>query len=396
MALFTTFMTTPTVLVICKPLRRVASQARRLSHQQSVPESSQEEFQILACVHGPRSVPAIINLIESTRSITKPQLRLCVMHLVELTDRSSSIMMVQRARRNGVPFINGFSHCTSKDRIAAAFQTYAHVSRLTVHHSTAISALAIMHEDICQVAEDKKVEMIILPFHKQWMGEGDDAIENVGHGWRGVNQLVLETAPCTVAVLVDRGFGGSDIGGGATMTITRKRVCILFLGGADDRGALELGSVMAEHPTVSVTVMRFLVTDQSGTTVFSNSNSFSDTPEKNKSEKEMDEAALEDFKRKWNESVEYVEKEVRSITEEVITIGQSRGFELIVVGKGSCVADHQMEHSELGLIGDILASSEHCIIPSALVIRQGKFPEPTKPLSQNSLRARKPCALTPS
>ncbi|KAJ8899829.1 hypothetical protein K2173_019532 [Erythroxylum novogranatense] len=299
------------------------------------------------------------------------------MHLVKLTDRSFSIMMVQRARRNGVPFINDFSHGTSKDKIVAAFQTYAHVSRLTVHHSTAISVLAIMHEDICQVAEDKKVEMIILPFHKQWMGEGEAATENVGHGWRGVNQEVLETAPCTVAVLVDRGFGGSDMGGGTTMTIATKRVCVLFLGGADDRGALELGSLMAEHPTVSVTVIRFLVTDQSGSTVSSSSNSLSDTLEKNKSEKEMDEAALEDFKRKWNESVEYVEKEVNSITE-VKTIGQSRGFELTVVGKGSCLADHQMEHSELGLIGDILASSEHCIIPSALVIRQAKFPEPTR------------------
>ena len=82
-------------------------------------------------------------------------------------------------------------------------------------------------------------------------------VENLGHGWRGVNQRVLKNAPCSVAVFLDRGFRlGSakderQIG-------SRQRVCVVFFGGPDDREALELGARMAEHPVVKVTIIRFI------------------------------------------------------------------------------------------------------------------------------------------
>lgn len=99
--------------------------------------------------------------------------------------------------------------------------------------------------------------MIILPFHKQWRGEGDESEENVGHDWRGVNQRVLKNAPCSVAVLVDRGFG-TEAQTPQPTTSVAQRVCIIFFGGPDDREALELGGRMAEHPAVKVTVIRFV------------------------------------------------------------------------------------------------------------------------------------------
>ena len=105
--------------------------------------------------------------------------------------------------------------------------------------------------------------MVILPFHKQWRVEVDEdggahkVLENVGHEWRGVNQRVLKHAPCSVAVLVDRGYGNGSQTPGPTATVAQ-RVCILFFGGPDDREALELGGRMAEHPAVRVTVVRFV------------------------------------------------------------------------------------------------------------------------------------------
>ena len=91
--------------------------------------------------------------------------------------------------------------------------------------------------------------------------------EVLGHDWRGVNQRVLKTAPCSVAVFVDRGFGlGSQYNrdqalpaAASTSTanfIPKKKVCILFLGGPDDRQALELGGRMAQHADVMVTLVR--------------------------------------------------------------------------------------------------------------------------------------------
>jgi hypothetical protein len=122
-----------------------------------------------------------------------------------------------------------------------------------------------MHEDICHVAEEKRVTLIVLPFHKHWKMEVDDendnesheVLENAGHGWRGVNQRVLKNAPCSVGVLVDRGYGLGPKNLGSDGTVAQ-RICLVFFGGPDDREVLELGKKMAEHPAVALTVVRFV------------------------------------------------------------------------------------------------------------------------------------------
>lgn len=258
MALFTTFITTPTVMAIYKPARGFSARVdRRL---QSASDTTKDELRVLACVHGPGSIPSLINLIESTRSTNKAsKLKLYIMHLVELTERSSSIIMVQRLRKNGFPFINRLRRSGFHDRVAVTFEAYGQLGQVNVTPTTAVSPLPTMHEDICHVAEDKSVTMIILPFHKQWRRFNDhEEVENVGHGWRGVNQRVLKEAPCSVAVLLDRGYGGgAQMTPGPTSTAVQK-VCVMFFGGPDDREALELGGRMAEHPAVNVTVITFV------------------------------------------------------------------------------------------------------------------------------------------
>lgn len=243
-------------MAIYKPERGVSIRNHRKLLDLSNTQESPDELRILACVHGPGNVPSLISLIESTRSIKNSILKLFIMHLVELTERSSSIILVQRVRKNGFPFFNRFRRGEWHDRLAGAFQAYSQLARVSVRPTTAISTLSTMHEDICHVAEDKRVTMIILPFHKQWNWRGEECVENVGHGWRGVNQRVMKNAPCSVAVFVDRGFCN-------VKTRTPKhpgpvtQVCVVFFGGPDDRESLELGGRMAEHPAVKVTVMRF-------------------------------------------------------------------------------------------------------------------------------------------
>lgn len=143
------------------------------------------------------------------------------------------------------------------------FQGDSQLGRLSVRSATTISSLATMHEDICHVAEEKMVAMILLPFHKQWSKiNGEEAeVESGGHGWRGVNRMVLKEAPCSVAVLVDRGYSS---GAHMTPVPTAKavqKVCVLFFGGPDDREALEFGGRMAEQPVVKVAVVRFMERD---------------------------------------------------------------------------------------------------------------------------------------
>lgn len=404
MALFTTFITTPTVMAIYKPARGPTTHPRRKLRDLANTEESKDDLRILACLHGVGNVSPIISLVESTRSTKISFLKLFIMHLVELTERSSSIIMVQRARKNGLPFINRFRRGVWHDRVVGAFQAYSQLGRVVVRPITAISPLSTMHEDICHVAESKRVTMIILPFHKQWM---DGNVENMGPGWRGVNQRVLQKAPCSVAVLVDRGFGnGPNTSSPAT---AQQRVCVVFFGGPDDREALELAGRMAEHPAVKVTVVRFTekgVLQSNGVSLRPSPSrnseenySFSTAKMNREKEEELDEAAMAEFRSKWEEMVEYKEKMAGNIIEEVTRLGQSGDFDLMVVGKGRFpsrmvaeLAEGQAEHAELGPIGDVLTSSRHGVVSSVLVIQQHDVAlteeAPAKKVTRSESRAR--------
>ncbi|CAI0472664.1 unnamed protein product [Linum tenue] len=374
MALFTTFITTPTVMLIYKPARHGSSSAASSSHS----GTPRHELRMLACLHGPGNVPSLITLVESIRSTKISQLKLFVMHLVELTERSSSIIMVQRARKNGFPFFNRRRGGRWHDRLSGAFQAYSQLGRVKVRPTTAISALATMHEDICHVAETKRVAVIILPFHKQYWG--DESVENVGHGWRGVNQRVLKHAPCSVGLLVDRGLGQ------ASRPNPSQRVCIVFFGGPDDREALELGGRMAEHPAVKVTVVRFVEREEAdgGSKAVTLRPSPSKSPEQNYSfstavmNRQKEEVKISQpsiFSRDRSNGLEKVASS--NVTEGVVAMGRSGDYDLMVVGKGRFpsamvaeIADRQAEHAELGPIGDVLASDRNGVVSSVLVIQQ--------------------------
>ncbi|PON68609.1 DNA-directed DNA polymerase [Parasponia andersonii] len=371
MALVTTFMTTPTVMAIYK-----SSSSKITTKGSSNSKSDKEKdcLRILACIHGPGNLPSLLNLMESLQN---SRLKLYVMHLVELSDRSSSIIMVQRARKNGYPLVNRFCRGSSTlqyhdQLVASEFKAYSRVhGQVTIRHLTAISALSCMHEDILQVAQAKRVSMIFLL-----------SMEVLGHGWLGVNQRVLRAAPCLVAVFVDGGFGlGSECDredqelpaaastSSTAITIPKKRVCVLFLGGPDDRQALELGGWMAQHADFMVTVVRLLCVHHHERNCYSIS-TMTDVD----LEKELDEGAMAELKRRSD--VEYIEKVVAegNIEETVRSIGQSKVYELVIVGKrrlpsSMASQSNQIDQSELGTIGDALVSAQPVISSSVLVIQ---------------------------
>ncbi|KAK4432373.1 Cation/H(+) antiporter 20 [Sesamum alatum] len=372
MALFTTFLTTPVVMAIYKPARGVAAAVHR--HLQSISGGSSNELRVLACIHGPSNIPSVLNLIQLTRSTNKSScLKLYVMNLLELTERSSSIIMVHRLRKNGFPLISRLRRDAQlHDQVALVFKEYGEMGRVSVRPATAISALASMHEDICHVAEKKMVAMILLPFHKRWRKiNGETEEESLGQGWRWVNQRVFREAPCSVAVLVDRGYGNES------HKTAVQNVCVIFFGGPDDREALELGSRMAEHPMVKVAVIRFR--EKSRGTIYSLA-----------TEEEHDEEALAEFKRRWEGRVEFTEELAVNIVDQVLAIGTSGEYDLIVVGNGrrpstmvAALADHAVEHPELGPVGDVLASSGRGIASSVLVVQQHVSEEvPVSKISQ--------------
>ena len=75
MALFTTFITTPTVMAIYKPAR---STHRKLKDLSASEDSPKEELRILACLHGPANVSSLISVIESIRTTKVTFLYICL------------------------------------------------------------------------------------------------------------------------------------------------------------------------------------------------------------------------------------------------------------------------------------------------------------------------------
>uniref|UniRef100_A0A0E0KXQ1 Uncharacterized protein n=1 Tax=Oryza punctata TaxID=4537 RepID=A0A0E0KXQ1_ORYPU len=398
MALVTTFVTTPTVMAIYKPARNAGR--RRLHHRKlhgpSAPSSPSsaatagaKELRVLACIHGGHDVPALINLIETIRGHTQPRrlVKLYILRMVELTERTSSILMARAARRNGVPFLRprrgggGVPH----DQVDVAFDTYAQLGHVHVRPMTAVSALHTMHDDVAAVAEDKRVSLIVLPFHKRHPGHGHG--DDLGPEWRAVNRRILREAPCSVAVLVDRSFGGGEQ---VSSEQVAHGVCVVFFGGPDDREALELAGRMAEHPGVQVTVVRFVdgkagseehaevTLRPSNTKNADKSYTFSTAIIDTQKEKELDEAAVAELRQRMGAMVRYEERVVvGNVIEEVVSIGKSREYGLVVVGKGRLpsamvaeLAVRAAEHPELGPIGDALASAGHGVTSSVLVVQQ--------------------------
>ncbi|KAG8374313.1 hypothetical protein BUALT_Bualt11G0118700 [Buddleja alternifolia] len=378
MALFTTFITTPIVMAIYKPHRNLSS----LDHVNKAKLSSTLDLRVLACIRGPGELPSLITLVNSAKtSITK----LYIMHLIELTDRSSSINMVQRTRKNGFPCVGRFCQGEFNEQISASFEVYHKQGQVKARPTTSISKLSTMHEDICHIAEKKRAEMIILPFHKHWKREDDQVIEiNLGQGWRGVNERVLRNAKCSIGVLIDRGFGlGVETGpvpGPSNRDDSTKRVCVVLLGGPDSREALQLGGRMANHSGIRVTVIRFRISVGAEGEIQASSQ-VTDWQKVYREEQERDETTILDFIRRWDSVVSYVEKESNNIVKELLAIAQSTEFELIIVGKGKFpramtaeMANHQVDYEELGPIGGLLASSRHGITSSILVIQQHDSP----------------------
>uniref|UniRef100_M8AM23 K(+)/H(+) antiporter 1 n=1 Tax=Aegilops tauschii TaxID=37682 RepID=M8AM23_AEGTA len=247
MALFTTFITTPIVMAVYKPARPSASVPYK---RRTVGGGDEDgDLRVLACFHGYRNIPTLLNLVELSRG-TRRRLVVYAMHLVELSERSSAISMVHRTRRNALPFFSNAS--SSETTTEVAFEAFQQLSTVRVRPMTAISVMDTIHRDIIDSAASKRAAVVIVPYHKTLQADG--SFHSLGSAYHAVNKRVLREAPCSVAILVDRGLGGHSQVAAQNVAFT---VAVLFFGGPDDREALAYATRMAEHPGVAVTMSRF-------------------------------------------------------------------------------------------------------------------------------------------
>lgn len=212
-----------------------------------------------------------------------------------------------------------------------------------------------------------------------------------------MNRKVLEQPPCSVGILVDRGFGGGShiCASNVSSTIT-----IFFFGGRDDREALAYGRRMVEHPGITLNVIRFVPSSDIAvqSTVLNVSNDDDDINNQNVSTSTtmMDETALMDFKmnKTEDESVKYEERAVGKCSDVVEVIKEfSSKCNLILVGQapeGQVVQNvhwKSVEFPELGPIGSLLTSPSELSTSTASVLVLQQFRGPLLPSSSSTSTA---------
>ncbi|XP_044469104.1 cation/H(+) antiporter 15-like [Mangifera indica] len=365
-AIIMTAVITPIVTIIYKPARRVLPYQQR-TIQRSKPDS---ELRLLVCINTPRNVPTIINLLEASYPKKRSPICVYVLHLVELTGRASAMLIVHNNRKSGRPALNRTQ--AQSDHIISAFENYEqHAACVSVHPLTAISPYSTMHEDICSLAEDKRVALIIIPFHMHQTVDG--AMEATNPAFRMVNQNLQANAPCSVGILVDRGLNGSTR---LAANQVSHQIAVLYFGGPDDREALAYAWRMSEHPGISLTVMRFIPGEDTVDPVAQPSFD----PTNNDREKKLDVEFINDFRMKNvnDESIVYTEKVANNGEETVAAIrAMDTVHDLFIVGRGQGMSSpltagltDWSECPELGAIGDLLASSDFSATVSVLVVQQ--------------------------
>ncbi|CAJ1971222.1 unnamed protein product [Sphenostylis stenocarpa] len=312
------------------------------------------ELRVVACIHKPSHITSIKNALDICCPAPNNPLLAHVLHLIELVGRSSPIFISHRVQERV-----DSNHNYSED-VIVAFDLFEHDNAGTalVNTYTAISPFRFMHDDICYLALDKLASIIILPFHVRW-GE-DGSIESTDKNIRTLNSRVLERAPCSVGIIVTRGSSSTHNNNNNDNSI--KRIAMIFLGGLDDREALCLAKRAIKDCACNLVVYHLV----SG-------------PGEANWDLMLDDDVLKSVKGLYghvqNVSYEKVTIEEPSQTSTFVSdIANQHDF--FIVGRRNGIKSPQTaalerwtEFSELGVIGDLLASSDTITKASILVVQ---------------------------
>nr|WDD38927.1 cation/H(+) antiporter-like protein [Fagopyrum tataricum] len=354
------------------------------------------EFRVISCIQGPRNLSSTINLLEIS-NVT----HIFALHLTELIGRTSAMLIVHESNKDSGG--NGFYNRAraQSDQIITAFDNYQrqHSDSTAVQTLTIVSPMETMHEDICHLAEDKQVNMIMLPFHKQ-QGMDGNLEDDKNIEIRSVNQNVMAGAPCSISLLIDRGIGMLS-GPRPSFSATRSnnqsecqegevRVAMFYFGGPDDREALSYAGRLASNTNVTLTLIRIVVGSNPvdvepiifpGDEEDEEENGIPTVYTEQKHEKDIDNNFIANFlQRNSAESpVQYMEMASNSGADTVAMLKEidHRNFDLYMVGRGQGVLTPMTsgliewsECPELGPIGDVLVTSDFAVDVSVLVVQQ--------------------------
>ncbi|KAJ7949189.1 Cation/H(+) antiporter like [Quillaja saponaria] len=369
-AIFFTVLHAPSVVarIIKRARKRVP--IHRMALQLLDPS---QELNILLCVHGPQHVPTAINFMEISRGTANPGIVVYVTEMIELTDQIAATLIRVEGADNVT--VNDKTVMEMREQITTSVQSYVEENGegITLRRTLALSTFSGMPQDICVLAEDLMIALVILPFHKSQRGDG--TLDGGNLGFRYVNRKVLRNAPCSVGILVDRGLSTIEK---ISRSYVSLQVAVIFISGKDDREALAYAGRVARHPGVKLTVIRFLV-DSSSDNASRIAGYRANTTEQEE-EMRLDDECFAKFYERYVAAgyISYMEKHLANSAETYSTLRSFVGqYALIIVGRGGRVnsiltmgMNDWQQCPELGPIGDVLSGSAFSANTSVLIIQQ--------------------------
>ncbi|KAL5102289.1 hypothetical protein RYX36_006616 [Vicia faba] len=353
--LWLTGITTPFVKFLYDPSKRYLSLNRRRTIEQSTQDI---ELRLMACIHNQETTPSIINLLEMSNPSLENPICFYVLHLIQLRGRSTPVFIDHQPTSKKNPPQKNYS-----EHIIKAFRSYEQQksNNVVVKLYTSISPYETLHDEICMQVAEKRVCLLIVPFHRQWKSNG--IIEST-HPIRALNRQLLRTAPCSVGILIER--GSLNINNPQT-NVAFYSVGIVFIEGNDDREALAYAMRMANNPIVRVTLVRLMEPRKKN---------------KNLTNRDPDGDLIHKFKVECIQIKrhDYKEEVVRDSVEMINVLRSLEGcFDLVLVGRRHAGESNLFsglsywnEYPELGPIGDMLVASDSTFDGSVMVIQQQK------------------------
>ncbi|RWR93250.1 cation/H+ antiporter 15-like protein [Cinnamomum micranthum f. kanehirae] len=311
------------------------------------------ELRIVTCISSKDNAPPMIELLETSHATRESPLFVWNINLVELEGRAAPMLISHNFHRNSsssmAPHIrqinNAFQICEQRNGKWFSIQTF-----------TSVSPCQTMYQDVCMLALDKKASLLIMPFYRRIDGSVDQTL-------RILNSKILDEAPCSVGILIEHELHCNSIMTNSSFY----HICVIFIGGADDREALSYGLRMAGHWCVRLDVVRIL-SSYDGNMVDDRMRLLDD-----------EFIAIFRIKCAGNERVAYRVELVNDCVDTINVIQRMKNlYSLMLVGRrherNSTPVQglsQWCENPELGVIGDFLVSSDFSEgMVSVLVLQQ--------------------------
>ncbi|EHL03171.1 putative K(+)/H(+) antiporter 1 [Glarea lozoyensis 74030] len=210
----------------------------------------------------------------SATVIGKRPLEVHGLRIIELTERTSSVMQVAEQ-----------DEFSNRDPVVNAFRTFAQLSNVAVTGDVQIVLEESFAETLASQATDHASDMVLIPWSETNSStELDGRKDNISSGLQDVFiRKTLEDAVCNTAVFYNRGFGGPSISEPKSLVRTGSRLSLRsnrepltapiadrshhiyfpFFGGADDRVALRFVLQLAGNTNITATIVHFILPLQS-------------------------------------------------------------------------------------------------------------------------------------